>query len=167
MDDSQLKIDLDSTYCAFGRADPEGNTNVVHSGVRFTSVMIPKGSTIKSAILRLVASDSVSGTTVNATIKGENVNHAIAFSTYANFTGRARTAASVAWNNIGGWTAGSTYSTPDLKTIIQAIVNRAGWVSGNALVLFIENNASTIGKYREFASWDHLTYAAAQLIVTW
>lgn len=167
MDLTQLKIDLDSTYCAFGRADPEGNQNVVHSGVRFTTVLIPQGTTIKSAVLTLVASDTVSSITVNAIIKGEDANQANAFSTYANFMGRPRTSASVAWNNIAGWTAGVSYQTADLKTIIQEIVNRAGWLSGNALVLFIENNGSTQGSYREFASWDHLTYAAAQLIVTW
>lgn len=130
-------------------------------------MLIPQGSTIVSAILRLTASDTVTAGTVNAIIYGHDVDTAAAFSTYADFMARPRTSASVAHAAVAAWTAGTAYDSPDISTILQEIVNRPGWQNGNAMVFFIENNLSTLGAYREFAAYDHAVYAAAQLLVTW
>jgi hypothetical protein len=129
--------------------------------------MIPQFSTILSATLTLAASTSRSGTVVNATIKGHDAGHAPQFSTYADFMNRPRTGNSVAWNAIASWTAGNDYTSADISAIIQEIVNHAGWDAGNAIVLFIENNGSTAGAFREFASFDHPTVNAALLSVMW
>lgn len=129
--------------------------------------MIPQGSTILSAYLRGVASDTLTSTTVNTNIKGEDANNANDFSTYADFAGRIRTTALVAWDSIVSWTAGTVYTSPDIATVIQEIVDRGGWQAGNAMVFFIENDASTVGSYREFAAYDHLVYNPVQLVVSW
>lgn len=167
VDVTDTEIDLDSTFLAFGRADPGGDQNPTHAGVRFTTMVIPQGSTILSAVLRVVASDTVSAGVVNALVYGHDSDSAAAFSTYADFMGRPRTSASVAWAAIAAWTTGTSYDSPDLTAIIQEIVSRPGWVSGNAMVLFVQNNSSTLGAYREFAAYDHAVFAAAQLLVTW
>lgn len=161
-----MAIDLDSTYLAFGRGDPDGDTNPCDAGVRFGTVLIPQGSTIHSAYVQVYASDTVSGATVTAVVRGEDADNANAFSTYANFTNRIKTSASAAWAAVAAWTFGVAYTTPSIVSIIQEIVNRPGWVSGNAIAIFVENNGSTSAAYREFAAYDHLTLAAAQLIVT-
>jgi len=139
----------------------------VHAGVRFSSLMIPQHAEILSATLTLAASASLSGATVNVRIKGHETGHAAQFSTYADFMARARTANSVAWSALAGWIAAATYSPADVSAIIQEIVRHAGWDTGNAIVLFLENNGSTAGAYRAFASYDHLTYNPALLTVEW
>ena len=143
-----------------------GKSNPCDLGVRFTSLLIPQGATIHSAYVRGYASDTVSGATATAVIRGEDADTANAFSTYTNFIARIKTSASVAWASIAAWTFGTAYNTPSLTTIIQEIVNRASWASGNAIVIFVENNGSSSGAYREWAAYDHLTLAAPQLVVT-
>jgi hypothetical protein len=105
-------------------------------GMRFTNVTIPQGASITAAYLTLRSRYTTSVTVVNSRIKGEAADNAATFSTEADFNGRARTTASVDWDNIPAWTNGVDYNSPGIKTIIQEIVNRSGWASGNALVIF-------------------------------
>jgi hypothetical protein len=108
-------------------------------GMRFQNVAIPQGATITTAYLTLRANNSFSNTAVNARIKGEDVDDAAAFSNLADFDGRARTTAEVDWNNVAAWANGSDYNSPEIKTVIQEIVGRAGWTPGNALVIFLDD----------------------------
>jgi len=127
--------------------------NAKSVGFRFRDSLIPKGVTIKSAKITVEAATSQSGTTVNLTIAGEDTGDAALFSSYADFAGRTRTSATVAWSP-GSQTAGLTYDTPDLTAIIQEIVNRSDYAYGNALVVFIEDNSSSASAYREWTAYD-------------
>ena len=76
----------------------------------------------------------------SATWAGVAPAPAATFSTAANISGRPRTTASAtwapaAWNSSDG--AGANQKTPELKTIVQEIVNRASWASGNALAMIV------------------------------
>lgn len=130
---------------------------------RFLSVSIPKGSTINSATIALIGTRTRSGSTI-ASIKGQAADNAATFTlTVADWTARSQTTASVAWT-LPSETNGSTMTTPDISSVIQEIVNRSGWSSGNALVVFINDNGSSDFRgYNEFSagsSWPVLT-------VTW
>jgi len=57
----------------------------------------------------------------------------------------------VSWDLLEGWSDGSTYDTPDLTTILQGIVERSGWSSGNSVILIIED-VSSVGNQRGFSS---------------
>jgi len=122
-------------------------------GMRFLNVTIPQGATITTAYLTITARSTDSLTTVNSVIVGEDADNAAAFSTLDNYKGRRGTvvggannnnitSASVNFNSIPSWTTDTAYNSPDIKTIIQEIVNRAGWVSGNALVLYWDDHAN-------------------------
>jgi hypothetical protein len=39
---------------------------------------------------------------------------------------------------------GSAQQTPDLKTILQQIVNRGDWASGNAVVIIVEGSGKRV-----------------------
>jgi type IV pilus assembly protein PilY1 len=123
---------------------PDTNAATKWFGVRFPSVPIPKGSTINSAILSVLPSNS-SNDEPKHTFYGEAADDAAQFAaTSNNISGRTRTSASVLWDNANLGADGSTFfSPPDLKTIVQEIVNRSGWVSGNALSLLWNGNADT------------------------
>ncbi len=46
----------------------------------------------------------------------------------------------MSWDNIPAWTQDTEYQSPDISAIVQEIVNQAGWVSGNHLVLFWDDH---------------------------
>lgn len=114
--------------------------NKAGTGMRFTNSTIPKGSTITSAYFTMTCYVSRSNTTVNSKIHGEDVDDAAQFSNLADYQGRPRTTAEVNWDSIPAWTLDTEYNSPEIKTIIQEIIDRAGWSSGNALVIFWDDH---------------------------
>lgn len=132
------------------------------SGWRFQTVDIAQGATINTAYLIFIAKGSLAGTT-NGDILGELIVDAAEFSTAANYWGRDRTTAIVDWDGAEPWTDELEYNSPEIKTIIQEIVNQGGWVADNDLVIFIEDNAETSNELRKAYSWDGSTSKATQL----
>jgi hypothetical protein len=75
------------------------------------------------------------------TIQGEDSDNAATFtSSRENISSRTRTTAAVSWSPVP-WTtvgeAGPDQRTSDIAVVIQEIVNRSGWSSGNSLVIII------------------------------
>ncbi len=151
-------------------------------GARFTNVTIPQGAIIDQAYLTLRASESVSAATVNTVIIGEDTDDAATFSTVANYQARRGTVvggandnnittASINWDAISAWTLNSDYNSPEIKTVIQEIVDRVGWASGNAMVLFWDDHAAggtqSNYTYRSAYSYNGSTTYAPQLVVTY
>ena len=122
--------------------------------IRFPNVTIPQGSTITSAIVKFNAGGSDSGTGCNINCYFNNVDNAVAPTSAIAGVNLAVTGA-VAWNNIESWTHDSTYYSPELKTILQTVINRPGWVSGNALQIVFKNNGSSTSRLRKPHSWDN------------
>ena len=69
------------------------------------------------------------------------------------------TTAVVNWQP-AAWTNNTTYDTPDLSTIIQEIIDRAGWVSGAHMQIIMDNNGSSANAYRTFDSYTTAADAA-------
>ncbi|SRR5258708_21094222 len=107
-------------------------------GVRFTNVALPNAATIVSAILTFTCSSS-DALTVLTKIYGIAEDNTATFT--SDPTGRTKTTANVSWS-LGSITVDVAYATPDITSIIQEIVNRAGWVSGNAMGFLILDNGS-------------------------
>lgn len=115
-------------------------------GMRFRNVSIPQNSRIISAYIEFEADESDSGTT-NLTIFGENTDYAAIFSKADyNISTRTKTSASVTWNSIPYWSKNSIYQTPDLSGIIQEIVYRQNWESGNAMVFIVEGFGARVAE---------------------
>ncbi len=137
--------DTDNQTCWYNSTDLDHGgfsaaSNDALLGIRFQRVGIPQGATITSAYIEYeaYATSTTAPASTSFTIVGEASDHAAQFtSANANISGRADTTASVAWNNVAAWTTGNTYQTPDLTSIVQVIVNRDGWSSGNAMVFKI------------------------------
>ena len=109
-------------------------------GLRFAGITIPNGATITNAYVQFQA-DEVTTDAANLTITGEAVDDASTFiSTSGNITSRSLTTASVGWSPAPWPTIGEAsfaQQTPNIAPIIQEIVNRPGWASGNALVVIV------------------------------
>jgi len=135
-------------------------------GLRFTNMTIPNGATITRAYLQFRADEKQSEAT-NLIIQGQAADNAAAFTTTTtNVSSRPRTAASISWSppawNLVGET-GAGQRTPDLSPVIQQIVNRSGWGSGNALVLIITGTGHRTAEAFEGSAADaallHIEYS--------
>jgi hypothetical protein len=109
-------------------------------GMRFTGVAVPAGATITSAYVQF-RSDEVGSVATSLTITGEDSDDAPTFvKVNGNISSRPDTGQSVDWSP-AAWTAigqaGLDQRTPNLALVIQEIVDRTGWSSGNAIVLVV------------------------------
>jgi len=151
-------------------------------GMRFLNVTVPSGATVIAAYLIMTCGIARTETTVNSVIIGEDVDDAATFSTIANYQGRRGTivggandnnitTASVTWNNIGSWSVDTEYNSPEIKTIVQEIIDRGGWASGQDMVIFWDDHAgnSTSGaQVRRLAyAYDTSTTYAPKLVITY
>ncbi|MCZ2112805.1 MAG: hypothetical protein LC131_02960, partial [Anaerolineae bacterium] len=134
------------------------------AGVRFQNVTIPKNATIDSATLNVYVSSS-SIDEPNLYIYGQAVDNAGEFLNATNdISSRTKTTAKTTWYVASPGTGTGSKTSPDIKAVIQEIVNRAGWASGNALVLiFVDISGSNF----RFRSWDIDTATAAKLTVNY
>ncbi len=113
--------------------------------VRFQLDVGP-GDTINSAELEFTARWSNSGTAEEARIYCEDADNASAFSaTTNNVSSRTLTTAYVSWQPTVKWKRGHTYASPDISAVIQEVVDRSGWVSGNYIVVIVKCN--TLASY--------------------
>jgi len=130
-----------------------GAGRVADTGIRFRDVRIPPNAIITSAWITLTGAFADAGNDVKVLIEIEDDVAPAIFSTRADFLGRVMYGTSVAWT-IPAVTVGVSYNTPSLVALIQYIVNKAGWLNGNDIALFLWNNASTANEHRQFYSWD-------------
>lgn len=122
------------------------------NGLRFQSVTVPQGSRITSAYLSFYRTAVLNPARhMNAEVYGNDVDDADDFTDEADVIGRDRTTASVAWveNDIStGWVNSS-----DISTIIQEIVNRSGWASGQSIAILLIANTDVDKEFQAY-SWD-------------
>jgi hypothetical protein len=105
-------------------------------GLRFTELAIPNGATITKAYIEFVADKASSGS-ASLSIRGEDVDNAGEFKAVSkNLSSRVKTTASVSWVP-SDWSANGVYQSYDIKSIVQEIVNRTGWASGNNMAFII------------------------------
>ncbi|MDH4279919.1 MAG: hypothetical protein OEW83_17755, partial [Acidimicrobiia bacterium] len=118
-------------------------------GLRFPGVGIPQGATITNASIQFQV-DETSTTPTELAIRAEDANTATPFvSTSGNVSSRAVTDAVAswsppAWNSVGQ--AGPDQQTPDLSAVVQEVVDRPGWSSGNALVFIIDGTGTRVAE---------------------
>jgi type IV pilus assembly protein PilY1 len=104
-------------------------------GIRFQKVAIPPGAVISKAYIEFVAHNEGAATLsdpASFVINGEASGDAPAFtSTANNLSTRTATNQAITWNPLPAWDLEQKYQTPDLSAIVQEIVGRADWLSGN------------------------------------
>jgi len=140
-DDAEERLSDGKTYR--GSSDLEliedsGSNGEQIVGLRYQNATIPQGATITRAYLELTADETQSETTA-LTIRAEASDNAERIRYQVNnLSTRSTTNAALEWQNVPAWTlVHETQQTPDFPAVIQEIVNRPGWVSGNALVLLL------------------------------
>ncbi len=138
----------------------DGSSNQL-VGMRFNGVNIPPGADITNAYVQFQA-DEIASEATSLIIQGQDIDNAPTFtSATGNISSRSRTTASVSWAPVP-WTtvgeAGLAQRTPDIASVVQEIVNRPSWSSGNSLVVIISGTGR-----RTAESYDGVTAAAPLL----
>lgn len=134
--------------------------------LRFLNLDVPPGATILTASLKLTAT-GVSGTIPQLKIDAEKTTTPAAPTSRSNVNAKTHTTANVLWTP-ASWGVGSTQTSPSLVSVLQEIVNQAGWVRGNAIQLFVlDNQAGNVTGQLSFQSFDGDPAQAAVLTYTW
>ena len=126
------------------------------TGVRFNNVTVPNGATITSAKLTFRPS---ANSAYNYYLKVYGIDEDDTADLSSDPTGRTKTTASVDWDH-AGFTANTDIDTPDIKTIIQEIVNRAGWSSGNDMGFLILDDGGSSHYAQMYDYVDSTSYCA-------
>jgi hypothetical protein len=110
-------------------------------GLRFGDLQIPRGAAVSQAYLELTA-DRIGDDPASLLFWGQATDDASTFvRSDDNISDRNKTTASVSWSSVPPWTTPEqAYKTPDLSSIVQEVVNRQGWSSGNSLVLMVSGS---------------------------
>ena len=132
-------------------------------GLRFAGLAIPQGAVVADARIQFAAKEAQSEAT-SLDIAAEAADSAAAFTAVTNNLGsRAITTTNVlweppAWNTVSE--AGAAQKTANLAAIVQEIISRPGWASGNALGFLIAGTG-----HRTADSFDRSGGTPARLTV--
>lgn len=149
-----------------------------HGGFRFPAVALAQGVTVLAASVQFTCAVTSTGAGADAAIvviSGEDVDDAAQFAAAnENISGRTTTTATVTWvlppsTGADAWVAndrGPNQRTPNLREIIQEIVDRAGWASGQDIALLFRHDQVGTGA-RVVATHDHATLTEPTLTVIW
>lgn len=158
-------VDSGSSDVELGCESP-GNTDPQLIGLRFTNINIPKGTKIARAYIQFTV-DAIGKNTdpCNLVIRAETNDNPLTFNESLTFdlANRPKTADSVT-TQMGPWTAigqaGENQRTGDISKLIQQTIDRAGWVSGNPIALYITGTGT-----READSYDGDAANAPLLVI--
>lgn len=141
--------------------DDNGNYGEQYAGIRFQNIIIPQGATITNAYIEF-ETDEVTTVSTTLTFYGEDTDNAPVFnSTASNISSRTQTTASVDWSTIPAWnTLNEKHQSPDLSSVVQEIVDRGGWASGNSMVFIVDGSGERVAE-----SYDGESTAAPLLHV--
>lgn len=136
---------------------------------------VPQGVTIDSATMEQYANGELSSGTwpLETEIAAEDADNATQISDYTDFTTResSLTTSKVNWDVAQGWSSGAWKQSPDIASVIQEVVNRPGWVSGNYVNIWWgprdPNYSAAQDLIVEGTAYDDVPAEAAKLEVTY
>jgi hypothetical protein len=131
-------------------------------GVRFRDLGIPQGATITSAYIQFTADKDKDGT-AKVTIYAEDEDDADQFgSSDDDISDRDKTSNSENWTT-ADWDEDDTHNTPDLSDLVQEVVNRTGWTSGNDMVFILDD----ISGHLDASSYNSSSSKAPLFVVSY
>jgi len=118
-----------------------------YTGLHFTNLTIPKGATVNSALLSFTSANT-QWLSLSFDIAGDAAGNSPTFSSAARPSARLLSTARVSHQSNVQWTANTSYNLNDISPIIQEIVNRNDWQSGNSLSIIMKGTGGNFA--REF-----------------
>jgi hypothetical protein len=140
----------DANDLRIGRASAAGE----YMFIRFNNVSIENSADIASAFVKFTCNITYSATTVRTNIYAHDEDNADAPTTASEIVNATLTSNFEAWDNIPGWTDGDQYDSPDISSVIQEVIDRPGWESGNSIVVQIRNDGSSTNANRIASAYN-------------
>jgi hypothetical protein len=142
----------------------EGEDQLI--GLRFKALNIPKGAKINSAYIQFSVDEIKADATTFLIISAEDRANAQTFLSQAfDVSNRIQTSQRVNWD-IPHWAVlneeAEAQRTPDLKTIVQSLVDKTDWQANNAIAFIMEGTG-----VRTAVAYDGTPSRAAKLYVTY
>ena len=133
---SSGKVLLGSGDLNLGQEDSYAQT----VGMRFTDLAIPAGATITKAYVTFVADEVKTGSS-SLVIAGQASDNPATFTTASgSISSRPTTSATVSWSPAGWSSTGVKHQSADISSVVQEIVNRGDWASGDPMVLLVRGS---------------------------
>jgi len=124
----------------------DGSTDQI-VGMRFTNVAVPKGATITNAYLEFTVDETANLDPINLKIQAQAADNPTTFTTAtSNISSRSRTNTSVPWIPPQWTTVGAKQQTPNLSSVVQEVINRSSWASGNSMVFIITGTGRRVAE---------------------
>lgn len=134
--------------------------------MRFTNVNIPQGANVLTGQLRVqaVSKAGIPSGSLDIGIRAEDIDDATTNpSSFSDFHARTRTTAEYT-TTLTAWDPGVNYIFP-ITSVIQEIIDRPGWVSGNDILIFFEDEDTTHQANTWISIQDFPSLSAAQLTI--
>ena len=160
-------MDAASSDLELGAADAN-NKDPQLIGIRFNSINLPQGAYIKKAYIEFTV-DAINKNTnpCELIITAQDADNPLTFDPNVNFnvSSRAMLSDSIAWSVSGAtWNTvgshGEDQQTPDITALVQQLVDRSGWASGNAMAFFVKGTG-----LREVEAFDGSAPDAPLLVI--
>ena len=153
-------IDLTSTDLEMVHDNDDGDNVDQLLGMRFQNVEVPAGATILNAYIEF-ATDETSTEATSVTIRGEAADNPGTFTaSTTNISSRTLTTTSADWSP-GAWgTVGAKHRTSDISVVVQELVYRNSWASGNAMAFMVSGSGRRVAE-----SYDGEPFNAPLLVV--
>ena len=157
-DAEQENNQMDKLYDDDLDAGWEGDDfNTLSTGLRFRDITVPQGAHIDSAYIE-VYSHEEENDVAKITIQGEATDDAQTFDLNNLLTDRNMTTAKTLWTVSEKWVIWTKYRTADFSNVVQEIVDRPGWASGNSMAFFLlgeDQGASNLDNARDMESFEN------------
>lgn len=119
-----------------------------YAAARFNNVALPQGASVSDAYLIFTAYQTSSSDYASFNISGANEDDPSSFKNYSRYLLKNKSkTASVPWTDISKWTKNYSYQSPSVASIVETIVGRSGWESGNDMMFIFSDFVGTRGGY--------------------
>lgn len=171
--DKQVSADTDDAWDRPGDSFYEDGDDLdlgniatrLYTGMRFQNVDIAQGTTVIRAVLSLRCNSSGNISMTACPIAADDVDDSPTFSEVAKPSARTPTDAQVGWTP-GDWDYGEWYDSPDIKAVVQEILDRPGWAANQDLsILILGNDVSN--NYRVATGHNYGSEHAPKLSITY
>lgn len=149
--DAEECPDGDVTYTGASlqltRDDTDGCAGEQTVGVFFQSVEVPAGATVHEATIQFTAAAAGTEPTDLVIWAEDGINPPDFDGVDRNVSNRPRLAGNVSWT-VEAWSApgesGPAQRTPNLRPVVQELVDQPGWASGNAMAFIITGTGQRV-----------------------
>jgi hypothetical protein len=143
----QGEVRLDGKTLGLGSGGGDTDTNRL-TGLRFANVFIPRGASIESAHVQFIAA-ATGDAEAALTIRGLATDDVAPFKAEPRgLSARPTSIASISWKP-QAWKqhdGGSGQRTPDMREIVQELVDGKGWSSGNAMGIVVTGTGGRVAE---------------------